>query len=82
MTDQKASIKIDFDFHGKHYRFDGYINYFDNGDGIDDRVVEFFRESYEDGMSRYHRKTSKYFKEQEEKLERETLQLLKDKYES
>lgn len=81
MTDQKALIKIDFEFHGKHYKYDGWINYFDNGDGIDDRVVEFFRESHKDGMSRYNRKVARYYKDQEEKSERETLKLLKEKYE-
>ncbi len=53
MGDFRADIKIKMELMGKTYTQDMYINYFPNSDGVDDRVIEFFRDSYEDARARY-----------------------------
>jgi hypothetical protein len=41
MGDHRATIKIDFKFHGKHYKMNSWVNY--NGyNGVDERIIEFF----------------------------------------
>ncbi len=66
MGDHRADIQITFAMHGKTYKMDSYVNWFDNGYGIDDRIVEFFRESVADAMDRYDAKVAEYFKDQHE----------------
>lgn len=84
MTDFKASIIIKFHFMGKDYKTDMWINYWDNGDGIDDRIVEWFRECYEDGMARHDKQCMKIYTEEHEgeieKNEKAELKRLKEKY--
>jgi hypothetical protein len=53
MGDHRADVKIKFTIHGKTYEMDSYINWFDDGDGVDRRVTEFFRASWEDAKARY-----------------------------
>lgn len=67
MGDHRADIKIKFWFHNKTYKYDAWINYSPDSDGLDNRVVEFFRESYEDGIRRYDELVAK----DEEKRNRE-----------
>ena len=71
---------------GKVYEYDAHINYWADDDGNDERVKEFFRESYTDGMNRYHARIAKiYAKENRERIEKEEKQKLaelKNKYES
>jgi hypothetical protein len=45
-------------------------------------VAEFFEEVYRLGLAEYHDKMDDYFKEQDEKRERETLAQLKKKYDA
>ena len=87
MGDHRADIKIDFTFHGKTYKMYAWINWSPDCEGdsvIDPRVVEFFRESYEDAMDRYHAMVYESEREQREKVQREqelaTLKTLKEKY--
>lgn len=87
MGDHRADIKIKFYFHGKTYEFDAWINWFPESEGywcIDQRVVDFFRASYEDGINRYESAVYESQKEQREKAEKEqelaTLKRLKEKY--
>lgn len=84
MTDMKANVKIEFHFMGKTYAMDSYINY-SGADGVDERVVEFFQEAYDDGMKRYNEQVRKYYMEKHakeiEQEEREILAALKAKYE-
>jgi hypothetical protein len=46
MGDFRASIKIEFEMYGKKEKLDTWINYFPNEDGIDERIVEFFSDSW------------------------------------
>ena len=87
MGDHRADVKIDFTFHGKTYKMDAWINWSPEAGGcwcIDERVVEFFRASYEDGIDRYNAMVHESEREQREKAQREqelaTLKTLKEKY--
>lgn len=53
MADQRAYIKIEFHMHGKAYKTEFDINYFDNGHGFDDRVEEWFRQTYNTAQASY-----------------------------
>lgn len=68
MGDHRASIKIEFEFHGKTYKMDSWVNYFPDGDGVDRRVQEFFEKAYNDGMRRYQ---DELFEADRERRERE-----------
>lgn len=58
MGDHRADVKITFDFHGKKYEYDAWINY-QGYDGVDQRIIEFFENSWSDGMSRYNERHRK-----------------------
>lgn len=80
MGDFRASIKIDMELMGKKYKNEwGWINYFDNGDGIDQRIVDWFNECWEDTQNRYDDLIYKY-KEKEREEEKKLYQRLKEKY--
>lgn len=88
MGDHRADIKIEFNFHGKTYKYDADLNWFPDVEGdwvIDERVVAFFRHAYEDGMNRYHRMIEKSRegerKAEEERRDKAELARLKAKYE-
>jgi hypothetical protein len=53
---------------------------------VDERVAEFFRDAWEDGMGRYNKHLQKIYQEQKkeriEKEEKEELKKLKEKYEN
>lgn len=84
MGDHRVLITIEFDAHGKTYRQKFNINYFDNGDGIDQRVVDFFAESWADALGRYEDQVREHFREQNkaeiEAQERKEFERLKAKY--
>ena len=86
MGDHRADIKIDFTFHGKTYKYDAWINWVPESEywSIDPRVVDFFRECYDDGIERYNEIVYASEKEEREKAERKRdlaeLQRLKEKY--
>ena len=52
MGDNRADIKISFTVHGKTYQQAWEINYWDNGDGIDDRIVEWFAACWHEALAR------------------------------
>lgn len=85
MSDHRADIKITFNFHGVDYKYDGWINWSPNDDGIDQRIVDFFREAAEKGYARFDAQVAEYQHEYRERHERESelaeLQRLKAKYE-
>jgi len=60
------------------------VNYFADSEceGVDQRVIDFFRESYKEGMNRYRKVIDEYRAKQDERLERETLERLQKKYSS
>lgn len=89
MGDHRASVKIEFDFHGKVHKMDSWINWTPWADsaeceGVDDRVVEFFREATREGMATYHEALyaleAREKRTEMEKREREELARLKAKY--
>lgn len=86
MGDHRADIKITFNFHGKDYKLDSWLNWSPNDLGIDERIIEFFRKSSEDGYARYARQEAEHFKRERaieiEKEERAELERLKNKYEA
>lgn len=53
MGDHRATVKVEFTIHGKTYTMDSWINWFDDGSGVDQRVIDFFRASWEDAKTRY-----------------------------
>lgn len=87
MGDHRATVKIEFTFHGKTYQMNSWINWSpDECSGVDQRVLDFFRQATEDGLTRYHEEEMAYHAEQRKKEteenEREQLERLKKKYES
>lgn len=91
MGDHRASIKIEMDFHDKIEKADMWINYSPGPEGVDERVMNFFRKAYRDGMNRWEEKEFEYqvkkyaerIKEEESITRNELAELnrLKEKYE-
>jgi len=85
MGDHRANIKLEMDFHDKKYKTEMNINYCDDFNGVDQRVITFFEESYADGIRRYNAAIDKYSQEKrlknQETEEKELLAKLKSKYE-
>jgi hypothetical protein len=64
MGDHRADVKITFKFHGQTYEMDSWINWSGHGsecDGVDQRVIDFFRASTKDGLARYHAAADKAY---------------------
>lgn len=85
MGDHRANIKVEFTIHDKTYKNEwGWINYTDNGDGVDRRVVEWFSDCWNDAYSRYSDAMYEADRENRERLERDAelkeLARLKTKY--
>lgn len=86
MGDHRANIKLEFTIHGKTYKTElAWINYTDNGEGVDRRIVDWFSECWRDAYCRYEDQIAAYHEEQNkaqnERLERQELVRLKAKYE-
>lgn len=86
MGDHRPTITADFEMQGHKAHFDfGWCNWSDNGDGIDQRIVDWFREQVEIAMGRYHAAMQRAMAAQRaeviEQAEREQLAILKAKYE-
>jgi hypothetical protein len=82
MGDFRASIKIEMELMGKKYKNTwSWINYFDNGNGIDQRIVDWFSECWEDTVMRHDEIIWKSEEKQREEEERELYKKLKVKYE-
>ena len=85
MGDHRASIKIQFEMHGIKNETDMYVNWWDNGQGIDERIVDFFRESVEESMNKYEEELNKYRIEEKRKnqelYDKQEYARLKKKYE-
>jgi len=85
MGDHRAHVKIEFTAHGKTYKADMSINYWPEGySGVDKRILDFFVESWDDALNRYHAEVYESQKEERGKKQRETemaeLKRLKEKY--
>lgn len=66
MGDHRATVKIEFQLPNKTYCTEigsiGGINYVADSDGIDERVREFFSESWDDYQSWYQEQSDKHFR--------------------
>ena len=87
MGDHRANIKVEFTIHDKTYRHEwGWINYTDNGYGIDQRVVDWFDECWGDARGRWQAAMDEADAERLERAVREAeleeLARLKAKYEA
>lgn len=88
MGDHRATIKIEFKLPNKTYQTEigsmGGINYVADGDGIDERVREFFSESWDDYFSWYNERINEHFRKENaaqiETDERRELARLQAKY--
>lgn len=86
MGDHRFDCEITFRFHDKTYKFGPcWLNYASGEvDGLDDRILTFFRDAYEDGMARYaaacRAEESERNKARIECRERDELARLKAKY--
>ena len=87
MGDFRASIKIDASIFGCADKIDMWINYEGKGEvnGVDDRIVMFFRDLYERAYAEYQNElyeAERAERESREELsERQLLKMLKEKYE-
>ena len=89
MGDHRATIAIKLELPNQTYETVigsmGGINYVADGDGIDERVREFFSTSWDDYQSWYHEQIDKHFQRENaaeiERTERAQLASLKEKYE-
>jgi len=85
MGDHRASIKIKMEFHGIKDSVELDINYFPgSSDGVDERVIEFFRSVYDRGIAKYDNMIADMYEKQAqdqiEEAERKQLAQLKKKY--
>lgn len=85
MGDHRPVITAHFEMHGHVADYDyGWCNWSDNGDGIDQRIVDWFRKQVEIAMDKFHEANyeaeEKQRKIDTEKREREELARLKAKY--
>ena len=88
MGDHRISIKMEVKFHGVEETADWWLNWSDYSSechGVDQRVIDFFRDIHERGMEKYNDMIYESQKESRERLQRDTelkeLARLKDKYE-
>lgn len=87
MGDFRADIKIKMESLGKTYKMDSWLNYFPDSecDGVDQRVIDFFRESWEDIRERHdeiiYKSQTKQREAEEKEHELAELERLKNKYE-
>jgi len=86
MGDHRATVKVEFDIHGKVYKQEWWINYFpDDSSGVDRRIAEWFSACWEDAYSRYQKVVNESHREEDERKQREAelaeLKRLKEKYE-
>ena len=84
MGDHRCVIKIEFSIHAKTYKQDWNINYFDDGDGIDRRIVEWFAECWNEAHTQWQDSINKYFDAERERETRDNelaeLARLREKY--
>lgn len=67
MGDHRASIQIKFEMHGIEKEIDMWINWYDNGYGIDDRIIDFFQEASNEAINKHEQEVWEYNKAEREK---------------
>lgn len=80
MGDHRAHIKITMSAHGRDYKTEMDINWIDDGDGVDRRVIEWLRDSYEDSLEACHDFVTEAHARETERRERAELDRLSKKY--
>lgn len=80
MGDLRASIKIDMVLWGHKFKQEWWINYFDDGDGNDVRIKEWFADCYAKAYGDYKNYIEKQRADEEELYDREEYKRLKKKY--
>lgn len=86
MGDHRATIKLEMTLHGKTYAHEMWINYWEDGDGVDHRVTDWFAECWRDAKARYDAaEAERYQREHAADIaasEKKELERLKAKYEA
>lgn len=80
MGDMRADIKIKFTIHGKTYKQEFWINYSPDDDGVDVRIKDWFKGSWEDSLEIYHDRVAEYERAELERIELAKLSELRAKY--
>ena len=80
MGDHRASVKITFEAHGITRKFDAWINWFPDSNGVDQRVVDFFRETWEECMAVYDEQVEEYHAKERERAEQAEYRRLQAKF--
>lgn len=85
MGDSRAYVEIEFSIYGKTYKTSMSINWSaDDWSGVDHRVSDWFRDCYEEAygefVSQVNEERMQESKVMLEKLEKEELKRLKEKY--
>ena len=84
MSDSRFHLKIEFDIYGEKYKWEPSLNYFDRGDGMDDRIFSWFVDCYEKAYSKYqdsmHDRRIEQETDDEAQRERTELARLRTKY--
>jgi hypothetical protein len=87
MGDHRASVTIEFTFHGKTEKAEWWINWWPWGSaapGVDQRILDWFHEQTEAGMQRYDEQMEQFWRDENkaatEKAERAELDRLAAKY--
>lgn len=78
--DHRADIKIRFEIHGKVYEHEFWINYWPDETGIDVRVQDFFRASWEDALLVYADLIAEADQREQERIERAEYARLQSKF--
>ena len=86
MGDHRPTITCHFEMHGHVADYDfGCCNWSDNGDGIDQRIVDWFAEQSAIAIGKWRREVDAYHRERDKDKIREQeiaeLNRLKEKYE-
>lgn len=85
MGDYRATVKLSLEAADLKFETEMWINYFDDGDGCDRRIVEWFSEHWEKCRDAYDKEAYEAQREYRERELRKTelseLQRLKAKYE-
>jgi len=84
MSDSRFNLEVKFRIYGKTYEWEPSLNWSDNGDGIDQRIVDWFRKSHDKAYQDFLESRHKYFAAEEkrktEEVERKEYERLKAKF--
>lgn len=53
MSDSRFHLKVDFEIYGQKFNWNPSLNYFDRGDGMDDRIFQWFVDCYNEAHDKY-----------------------------